>query len=290
MTGTDNLSSRKLYVCPTPIGNLQDITLRALEVLEDVDLIACEDTRRTGKLLDHFDIDTPMISYHEHNAARRCQQILERMAEGEEVALVSDAGTPGISDPGSRLIERALESEVEIVPLPGASALLPALVASGLPADRFVFEGFLPRSGQERRDRLAALKREERTAVIYESPYRTPDTLADLAEMMPGRQLSLVREISKLHEEKIYGTTTSLAEELEADDIKGEVVLVLAGREEESEKAGYEHLTVVEHVRALMDHGYPKKEAIKMVAGERNLSRNEVYEEAIAIDARPRQD
>jgi len=290
MNAPDHLSSRKLYVCPTPIGNLQDITLRALEVLGEVDLIACEDTRRTGKLLNHFDIDTPMISYHEHNAARRCQQILERMAEGEEVALVSDAGTPGISDPGSRLIEKSLEAGVEIVPLPGASALLPALVASGLPADRFVFEGFLPRSGQERHDRLAAIRREERTVVIYESPYRTLETLEELADLMPGRELTLVREISKLHEEKIYGTTTSLAGELEADDIKGEIVLVLAGSEEEKEQAGYEHLSVVEHVRVLMDNGYPKKEAIKMVAAERDLSRNEVYDEAIAIDARPRRD
>ncbi len=281
-------AAQKLYVCPTPIGNLEDITLRTLNVLREADIIACEDTRRTGKLLKHFDIENKLISYHEHNAAARCKHLIAELEEGKKVALVSDAGTPGISDPGSRLITAAIAASIEIIPLPGPSALLPALVASGLPADRFVFEGFLPKKGQERQERLAALKREVRTIVIYESPYRICDTVSELAEIMPERKLSLVREISKVHEEKFYGTTSSLAAELADEDIKGEVVLVLAGRDQETaEKEGYEHLSVIEHVKKLMEHGYHKKEAIKMVARERDLSRNEVYEEAIAIDARP---
>lgn len=288
MNEANTTEAKKLYVCPTPIGNLEDITLRVLQVLRETDIIACEDTRRTGKLLNHFDIESDLVSYHEHNAAARCQFLIKELEKGQKVALVSDAGTPGISDPGSRLITEAISAGLEIVPLPGPSALIPALVASGLPADRFVFEGFLPKKGQKREERLAAIKREERTIVIYESPYRTGETVSELAEIMPERKLSLIREISKVHEEKLYGTTTSLAQKLEGENIKGEVVLVLAGRDKKSEEQeGYEHLSVVEHVKKLMDHGYPKKEAIKIVARERDISRNQVYEEAIAIDARP---
>ncbi len=288
---SENSEPGDLFVCPTPIGNMEDITLRTLRVLKEVDLIACEDTRRTGRLLDHYDIEADLLSYHEHNAASRCRRLIKELDLGREIALVSDAGTPGISDPGKFLIQEAIEAGIEIVPLPGASALLPALVASGLEADRFVFEGFMPKKGQEREERLAVLKREERTAVIYESPHRTIDTIEDLAREMPERELVLVREISKIHEEKVRGLTSELAEKISSDDIKGEVVLVLAGREKSAEeKHGYEQLSLVEHVRALMDHGYPKKEAIKMVAREREISRNDVYEAAIAIDARPQKD
>ncbi|SDM16043.1 16S rRNA (cytidine(1402)-2'-O)-methyltransferase [Halarsenatibacter silvermanii] len=285
----DELDSdqKKIFICPTPIGNLRDITLRALDILRQVDVIACEDTRRTGGLLSHYDIETDMISYHEHNARKRCQELLEKMKRGKEVALVSDAGTPGISDPGRHLISEAIEAGIEVIPLPGPTALIPALVASGLLSDRFVFEGFLPKKGGERQNRLKALKREKRTSVLYESPYRTIATISDLAEIMPARNLTLIREISKIHEEKLYGTCAGLSERLTQEDVRGEVVLVLAGKEEADEKAGYEHLSIVEHVRRLMDEGYPKKEAIKIVAEERELSRSEVYEEAIAIDARP---
>ncbi len=280
----------RLYICPTPIGNLEDITLRVLRILREADLIACEDTRRTGKLLQHFEIDTPLISYHEHNEVKRTDELLDKLGQGRDIALVSDAGTPGISDPGEVVIQAALEAGAEVIPLPGASALISALVVSGLSTERFVFEGFLPRSGQEREERLAEITVETKTVVIYESPYRIQDTLEDLASRIPERQLALIREISKIHEEKIYGQVGELAEKMQERELQGEIVLIIAGREKDEDKIDFAEITVLDHLKLLMDRGYTKKQAIKEVARVRDLPKSEVYKEAIVIDARVNQD
>lgn len=278
--------SGKLYVCGTPLGNLRDFTFRAVDKLREVDLIAAEDTRRTGKLLQHYDINTEMTSFHEHNENDKTPRLLERIRAGESIALVSDAGMPLISDPGRHLVEAAVAAGVEVIPLPGPTAAVQALVVSGLPADRFVFEGFLPRSGREREERLKEIQDEKRTVIIYESPYRVQETLGDLASLPGERKMALVRELTKIHEEKLYGTASGLLQQLEEREVKGEVVLVLEGLEVETGPEGWEELTLVEHVGLLMDRGMTKKKAIKKVARERDISRSEVYKEATVIDAR----
>ncbi len=280
----------RLYICPTPIGNLEDITLRVLRILEETDLIACEDTRRTGKLLQHFEIETPLLSYHEHNEIQRTEELLDKLGQGKDIALVSDAGTPGISDPGEVVIQAALEAGAEVIPLPGASALISALVVSGFSTERFTFEGFLPRKGQEREKRLAEIAVARKTVIIYESPYRIQATLEELASQMPERQLALIREISKIHEEKIYGRTGELAEELQERELQGEIVLVIAGREQDDDKIDFSGMTVLDHLKLLMERGYTKKQAIKEVARVRELPKSEVYQEAIVIDARVNQE
>ncbi len=280
----------RLYICPTPIGNLEDITLRVLKILREADLIACEDTRRTGKLLQHFEIDTPLISYHEHNEVKRTDELLDKLGQGRDIALVSDAGTPGISDPGELVIQAALKAGAEVIPLPGASALISALVVSGLSTERFAFEGFLPRSGQEREERLAEITVETRTVVIYESPYRIQDTLEDLASRMPERRLAIIREISKIHEEKIYGQAGELAEKMQERELQGEIVLIIAGRDKDEDQIDFTEIAVLDHLKLLMDRGYTKKQAIKEVARVRELPKSEVYKEAIVIDARVNQD
>lgn len=276
----------KLFLCPTPIGNLEDMTYRAVQVLQDVDLIACEDTRRTGKLLKHFEIKNDMLSYHEHNEQERSQELITKLKLNMDIALVSDAGTPGISDPGEILVQKAVEAGIVIIPLPGPSAVLPALIVSGFSTDRFVFEGFLPRKGEARKNRLADLKVETRTAVIYESPYRTHSTLADLAAMMPEREIALAREISKLHEEVMRGTTRELFQRLQEKEIKGEVVLILSGRPEQQAELDLNNMSVLKHLEFLIANGYTKKKAIKEVAEIRDLPKSDVYKEAIAIEAR----
>lgn len=277
----------KLYPCGTPIGNLSDMTERAVEILKEVDLIAAEDTRRTGRLLSYFDIETEMISYHEHNEKKRAEELLDRIKAGIDLALVSDAGTPGISDPGYEIINKAVKDGLEVIPIPGPNAALLALTASGLSMKSFVFEGFIPRKGEDRKEALKRIQREERTIIIYESPYRIKDTLKDLKSYLDQRQVALIREISKVHEEKIYGTVPVILEKLADREIKGEVVLVIEGRQlARGEKEGWEELSIVEHVELLMENGYTKKKAIKQVAGLRNLSKSDVYEEAIVIDAR----
>ncbi len=280
----------RLYICPTPIGNLEDITLRVLRILEETDLIACEDTRRTGKLLQHFEIETPLLSYHEHNEIQRTEELLDKLGQGKDIALVSDAGTPGISDPGEVVIQAALEAGAEVIPLPGASALISALVVSGFSTERFTFEGFLPRKGQEREERLAEIAVARKTVIIYESPYRIQATLEEPASQMPERQLALIREISKIHEEKIYGRTGELAEELQERELQGEIVLVIAGREQDDDKIDFSGMTVLDHLKLLMERGYTKKQAIKEVARVRELPKSEVYQEAIVIDARVNQE
>jgi len=277
----------KLYICPTPIGNLEDITYRTIRILKEVNLIACEDTRRTGRLLKHFEIDNDLISYHEHNEKMRTEEIIGKLKMNQDIALVSDAGMPGLSDPGEILIKAVVNEGVEVIPLPGPSAAIPALVASGFATDRFVFEGFLPRKGQERKDRLASIKLDERTTIIYESPYRIQDTITDLAEIMADREIALIREISKIHEEKIYGTAAEIKDEIGNREIKGEIVIVISGNQSLSEEEKLTDLSILEHLELLIENGYTKKKAIKEVSKIRGLPKSEVYKEAIAIDARP---
>lgn len=277
----------KLYICPTPIGNLEDITYRTIRVLKEVELIACEDTRRTGRLLKHFEIDNDLISYHEHNEKMRTDEIINKLKLNQDIALVSDAGMPGLSDPGEILIKAVVNEGIEVIPLPGPSAAVPALVASGFATDRFVFEGFLPRKGQDRRDRLASIKLDERTTIIYESPYRTKETVNDLARLMPDREIAVIREISKIHEEKLYGTAADIKKQIAEREIKGEIVIVISGDELLNKKDQVIDLSILEHLELLIKNGYTKKKAIKEVSEIRGLPKSEVYKEAIAIDARP---
>ena len=275
----------KLYPCATPIGNLSDMTPRAIQILKKVDLIAAEDTRRTSKLLNNFEINTEMISYHEHNEKKRAKELINKLKNGFNLALVSDAGTPGISDPGYEIIKRAVNEQIKIVPIPGPNAALLALIASGLEMNSFVFLGFIPRKGDKRKKFLKSIQKEEKTSIIYESPYRVLETLKELKDLLAERKIALVRELTKVHEEKLYGTAAELIEILESRKIKGEIVLVIQGRKIKEEE-GWEELSIVEHVRLLMENGYTKKKAIKVVANLRDLPKSEVYEKAIVIDAR----
>lgn len=218
-----------LYIVSTPIGNLEDITLRALSILKEVDLIACEDTRRTGLLLSHYQIKNHLTSYHEYNKLQRTPEILEILRQGKSVALVSDAGTPGISDPGFYLIRAAIEKNYRVIPIPGASAILAGIVVSGLPSDRFAFEGFLPKREGRKKKKLADLKFEERTMIFYDSPNRVKKTLNDMIEIFADRKIVLVRELTKKFEETIRGKISEIIEILEKRELKGEIVLIVEG-------------------------------------------------------------
>lgn len=275
----------KLYICGTPIGNLDDISRRVLKTLQEVDLIAAEDTRRTARLLNYFAIDTPLTSYHEHNEQEKAGKLLSMLEQGKNLALVSDAGMPGISDPGLIIIKKAIEAGIEIIPVPGPTAAISALVVSGLDMERFIFEGFLPRKGKERQERLEELKRETRTVILYESPYRLKETLIELSPVLRERRLAVVRELTKIHEEKLYGTAEEILMKIADREIKGEIVIVIEGiKEVEPETEGWEELSIMEHLKLMMEKGLTKKQAIKEVARIRNLPKREVYKEAVAID------
>jgi len=279
MSGMEGASKGVLYLCATPIGNLEDITLRVLQTLREADLVAAEDTRRTRRLLSHYDIHTPIISYHEHNRRRQGEYLLERLAGGDTVALVSDAGTPGISDPGEELVREAVDRGIPVVPLPGPSALLAALVVSGLAVERFVFEGFLPARGGGRNRRLAELAGETRTIVLYEAPHRLLKTLEDLTVSLGDRRACAARELTKLHEELLRDTLSGLKEHFTAHPPRGEFVLVIEGAGDESGTTAekWAGLPPEDHVRLLMRDGMAKNEAIKKVARLRNLPRQEIY-------------
>ncbi len=271
--------SGTLYLVATPIGNLEDITLRALRVLrEAVTVIACEDTRQTQKLLEHYQIHKPLISYHEHNETSRSAEILKRLEEGESVALVSDAGTPLISDPGYRIVHAAAGAGIRIVPLPGASAVMPALVASGLPANEFRFAGFLPPRSTARQQALQDLREEGTTLVLYESPHRILDTLADMASILGSRPVVLARELTKIHEEFLRGTAGEIREMLASRPaIKGEITLVI-GPAEAAAVTG----DPVAEVARLKAEGMDQMAAIKQVARQMKLPKREVYRLAAA--------
>jgi 16S rRNA (cytidine1402-2'-O)-methyltransferase len=265
-----------LFVAATPIGNLEDITLRALRVLKEADLIAAEDTRRTLKLLNYYGIKKPLISYWSEREKLRAEEIIGKLREGASVALVSDAGTPGISDPGHHLIKRAIEEGFEIVPLPGASALIAALSVSGLPTDEFTFIGFLPPKKGERTKALGELAMEPRTLVFYEAPHRLVDTLLDMEEAFGReRRIALVKEITKMHEEAVRGPISSVLDILEEKTIAGEYVIVAEGRRKAVGEVSMDE--ALKEVKSLMKKGMGRKEAVRTVAGSYGLGRKELY-------------
>jgi 16S rRNA (cytidine1402-2'-O)-methyltransferase len=274
-----------LYLVGTPIGNLEDITLRAVRVLKEVDVIACEDTRQTQKLLNHYAIATRTTSYHEHNEMTRSAELVKEMQEGASVALVTDAGMPGISDPGYRLISLAIRHHVPVVPIPGASAFLAALVASGLPTDSFRFSGFLPAKRGERRAVLEAIQASPRTQVFYEAPHRVVEALEDVVEVLgEARHVVIAREVTKLYEEFLRGRAGEVLETLKSRDVvKGEITLLI-GKAEESDARGAAdalvRLTVRQRVDQIMaEEKVDEKAALKKVAKERGVSKSEAYRE-----------
>jgi len=273
MTG----SSSTLYIVSTPIGNLEDITMRAVRILREVAVIACEDTRQTRKLLEHYGITTPAVSYHEHNEQHRAAQLIERLEAGESVALVSDAGTPLISDPGYRLVTAAIAAGFSVVPVPGASAALGALAAAGLATDAFRFCGFLPPKSGQRRKALEAFRAEDCTLIFYEAPHRILDTLGDIEAVLGSRPVVVARELTKLHEEFLRGSAAEVRAELAGrPGVKGEITLLI-GKPAMGGSAEAPSMPVEEAVQALEQRGVPRMDAIKQVARERGLSKREVY-------------
>lgn len=266
-----------LYLVSTPIGNLEDITLRALRVLKSVALIACEDTRHTRRLLDHFGISKPTISYHEHNEQARADELVQRLAAGESIAIVSDAGTPGISDPAYRIVLAAIERGIAVVPIPGAVALIAGLVASGLPTDSFLFAGFLPAKKMARRGRLEELKAERATLVFYEAPHRIRETLCDALEVFGDRQASLARELTKLHEQFLRGTLPELIAHFDEHQPRGEMTLVIAGNADDNLPL-VESGSIGEQIERLMLDGVSRSDAIKQAAKSRGLTKREAYQ------------
>jgi len=271
MTGT-------LYIVATPIGNLDDITLRALRTLREADLIACEDTRQTRKLLDHAGISNPTVSYHDHNEAERAAELIAKLEAGMNIALVSDAGTPLISDPGYRLVAAAVDAGIPVVPIPGACAAIAALSASGLPPDAFRFCGFLPPKSSQRRKFLEDLASETGTLIFYEAPHRVLNALDDIAAVMGDRRVVLAREVSKLHEEFLRGTAAEIRAQLgERPVVRGEITILVGKREVGQGHALPDDAPIVAAVRALEEQGLSRMDSIKQVAKERGIPKREVY-------------
>ncbi len=271
-----------LYLVGTPIGNLEDITLRAVRTLKEVDLVACEDTRHTLKLLNHYGIEKPTISYHEHNELTRAAELVVHLENGDNIAMVSDAGMPGVSDPGYRLVALALRHHIRVVPIPGASAFLSALVASGLPTDSFHFSGFLPAKAGARRTALESIRNSPRTEIFYEAPHRIAETLGDIADLLgPERHVVIAREVTKMHEEFLRGRADAVLEQLEGrGEIKGEITLLIGKAEEEAPQARRSAATVAKRVKELMrSEQLEEKAALKQTAKEFGLSKSEAYRE-----------
>lgn len=272
-----------LYLVATPIGNLEDITMRALNILKNVDVIAAEDTRNTKKLCNFYEIHTPLISYHEHNIEQGGEKILQNLRDGKSVALVSDAGLPCISDPGKDIVEKAINEDFAVVPIPGANAALSALIASGISPQPFYFFGFLNRNKKERRKQLESLSKKEETMIFYEAPHRLKETLKDMIEIMGDRNIVLARELTKKYEEFLRGTTSQAVEWASNNDIRGEFCIVLEGNKreqlEEVEAPYWSEFTVIEHVDFLInEQNYSSKDAIKQVAKERGMNKRDVYQ------------
>ncbi|RJX22529.1 MAG: 16S rRNA (cytidine(1402)-2'-O)-methyltransferase [Ammonifex sp.] len=264
-----------LWVCPTPIGNLEDLTLRALRILREVQVIAAEDTRHTRKLLTRYGVSKPLVSYHSHNQVERAGELLARLSRGEDVALVSDAGTPGISDPGAVLVREALARGLPVVVLPGPSAVLTALVVSGLSTSRFVFEGFLP--ARQRRRSLNKLVNEERTIIFFEAPHRLLATLRDVLAVLGDRPVAVARELTKAHEEVFRGKVSAAVEHFQEKPVKGEITIVLAGQDAPKEVIEPEDTTVYAAVTQLMSEGMQKRAALKETARRYGMSSRKVY-------------
>ncbi|MBQ8319135.1 MAG: 16S rRNA (cytidine(1402)-2'-O)-methyltransferase [Lachnospiraceae bacterium] len=276
-----------LYLVATPIGNLEDMTFRAVRILKEVDIIAAEDTRNSIKLLNHFDIKTPMTSYHEHNKYDKATVLVGKLLEGQNIAVITDAGTPGISDPGEELVKQCYEAGIDVVPVPGACAAVNAVIASGLPTRRFVFEAFLPADKKERRFILEELKEETRTMIIYEAPHRLVKTLKELLETLGNRRANICRELTKKHESFFLTTLEDAIAHYDGVEPKGECIIVVEGlsRDQiiEEERRQWDDMTIEEHLTHYMASGMDKKEAIKQVAKDRGLPKRQVYDVATEL-------
>lgn len=274
--------SGMLYLCATPIGNLEDITYRVLRILKEADLIAAEDTRNSIKLLNHFEIKTPMTSYHEYNKYEKGRYLVEQMQEGKNIALITDAGTPGISDPGEELVAMCYEAGIPVTSLPGPAACITALTISGLPTRRFAFEAFLPSDKEERAVILEELKRETRTIILYEAPHRLVKTLEELSENLGDRKIALCRELTKKHETVFRGSLLEAVSWYKENPPKGECVMVLEGRSreemEQEARQQWEDMPLEAHMEHYMSQGIDKKEAMKLVAKDRGISKRDVYQ------------
>ena len=271
-----------LYLCATPIGNLEDITYRVLRTLKEVDLIAAEDTRNSIKLLNHFEIQTPMTSYHEFNKIEKAYQLVAKLKEGKNIALITDAGTPGISDPGEDIVRICYEEGIEVTSLPGAAACITALTMSGRPTRRFAFEAFLPKDKKERAAVLEELKNETRTIILYEAPHHLLKTVKELLEVLGDRELTVCRELTKKHEEKIQTTFSALLSYYEEKDPRGEYVLVICGKSRDEivkeQQASWEEMSIEEHMAHYESQGIDHKEAMKLVAKDRGVSKRDIYQ------------
>ncbi|HJB87087.1 MAG TPA: 16S rRNA (cytidine(1402)-2'-O)-methyltransferase [Candidatus Dorea faecigallinarum] len=270
-----------LYLCATPIGNLEDMTFRCVRILKEVDLIAAEDTRNSIRLLNHFEIKTPMTSYHEYNKIEKGRKLVEKLREGTDIALITDAGTPGISDPGEELVRMCREEGIPVTAVPGAAACVTALTISGLSTRRFAFEAFLPTEKKERQQILEELKQETRTIVLYEAPHRLVKTLRLLLETLGDRQVRVCRELTKKHETVYENTLSGAVSYYEEQEPKGECVLVIAGKSREEirreEQMQWEEMTLEEHMEKYLSEGMDRKEAMKQVAKDRGIGKREVY-------------
>lgn len=271
-----------LYLCATPIGNLEDITFRVLRTLKEVDLIAAEDTRNSIKLLNHFEIDTPMTSYHEFNKIEKAYQLVGKLKEGKNIALITDAGTPGISDPGEDIVRICYEEGVPVTSLPGPAACITALTMSGRPTRRFAFEAFLPRDKKERAVILEELKNETRTIIIYEAPHRLVRTVTELMEALGDRELTVCKELTKKHETKMQTTFSALLEYSKTTEPRGEYVLVICGKDREElvreAQESWESMSLSDHMAIYEEQGIDRKEAMKLVAKDRGISKRDVYQ------------
>lgn len=275
-----------LYLCATPIGNLEDMTFRVIRILKNVDLIAAEDTRNSIKLLNHFEIKTPMTSYHEYNKVEKGHKLVDRLLEGQDIALITDAGTPGISDPGEELVKMCYEAGISVTSLPGAAACITALTISGLSTRRFCFEAFLPTDKKERMAVFGELAEETRTMIVYEAPHRLVKTLKELAEVLgAARRLTVCRELTKKHETAFCTTFEEAVPFYEANEPKGECVLVIEGKSREAirreEQDKWEQMSIQEHMEYYLDQGIEKKEAMKRVAKDRGVGKREIYRELL---------
>lgn len=279
--------SGKLYLVPTPIGNLKDITLRALEVLKMVDVVACEDTRQSLKLLNHFNIKKTLISYHKHNENGKSEDIIEMLKEGKNIAIVSDAGTPGISDPGEVIVKKCIEENIDFEVLTGATAITTALVYSGLDTTKFIFRGFLPRENKDRKPIIDDLVNRTETLVFYEAPHRILNTLEFLYENLGDRKIAICRELTKMYEDIIRMTLGEAIKYYKENSPRGEYVLVLEGKSleelQEEERSKWNSLSVEEHIKTYIEEGFSKKDAIKKVAKDREMPKSEVYKYSINI-------
>lgn len=275
----------KLYLCATPIGNLEDITFRVVRTLKEVDLIGAEDTRNSIKLLNHFEIKTPMTSYHEFNKYDKAKQLVEMMLDGKNIAIITDAGTPGISDPGEELVKQCYEAGIEVTSLPGAAACITALTMSGQKTRRFCFEAFLPKDKKEKTKVLEQLEKETRTIILYEAPHRLVKTLKELQQTLGNRKITVCRELTKKYEETFLSTIEEVIAKYSEKEPKGEYVLVIEGKPEkeleEEKRQQWENMSVAEHVEFYIAQGNDKKEAMKLAAKDRGVSKRDIYNELI---------